>query len=423
MSVEVTKLASGLTVVTDEMPGINTAAVSVMFGAGSRSETGAEHGLAHLLEHMAFKGTTRRNAQKIVEEIEEVGGDLNASTSSEQTSYEARVLGADVPLALDILADILTDPTLPDDELKREKSVILQEIGAAEDSPDDLVYELAHETGFSGQPIGRAILGTPASVMALDNGAISGFLGRHYTASNCVVSISGAVKHREAVNRSEQLFGGLAVGTAPDLADATWTGGEVRKVRDLEQAHLVLAFPGQSFGHPDSLALHVFSNLLGGGMSSRLFQEIREKRGLVYSVHAFHWPFSDTGVFGVYAGTGEDDLDELMPVMLDELSAAVRNASEEELNRAKAQMRMALEMAREQPAIRAERVAKQILMIGRHVPTAEILARLDAITVADVRRVGQEAISAMPAFAAIGPVKRLMPFERISERLGKPLAA
>ena len=423
MSVEITKLKNGLTVATDSMPGIGTAAVTVAFAAGARSESESEHGLAHLLEHMAFKGTTRRTAQRIAEEIEEVGGDLNAATSIEQTSYEARLLKEHVPLGLDILSDILTDPTVPEDELKRERGVILQEIGAAEDDPDDLVYDIGFETAYGGQSIGRPILGTPKSVKSFDRDAISAFLGEHYRAPRGVVTVAGGVDHADVVKRAEDLLGGLSAEAGSEPQPAVWTGGERRNVRDLEQAHLVLAFPGRALGDKDTLALQVFSNLLGGGMSSRLFQEVREKRGLVYSIQAFHWAFSDTGLFGVYAGTGGDDLKELMPVMLDEMADAARTATEAEVNRAKAQMRMSLELARESPASRAERLSRQILVLGRAVAPEEILARLSAITVEDVRRVGLAAVSADPALAALGPVKGLMPLDRIIGRLGSSAAA
>ncbi|BCJ91641.1 peptidase M16 [Terrihabitans soli] len=423
MSVEISKLANGLTVATDTMPGIGTAAVSVSFGAGSRSETDSEHGLAHLLEHMAFKGTSRRSAQRIVEEMEDVGGDLNAATSVEQTSYDARVLEKDVPLALDLLSDILTDPLLLDEELKREKGVIIQEIGAIEDAPDDLVYDLAHEIAFAGQSVGRPILGTPKSVKALDKAAITGFLGRHYRAGAGVVSVAGAADHKAIVRLAEDHLGGLASGEGPKAPQAVWTGGEKRVQKNLEQAHLVLTFPGRALGDEDTIALQIFSNLLGGGMSSRLFQEIREKRGLVYSIQSFHWAFSDCGLFGVYAGTGGEDVAELTPVMLDEIAGAARTANETEVLRAKAQLRMALELSREQPGSRAERLSRQILVLGRPVSSEEVLTRLEAVTVEDVRRVGLEAISAAPALAALGPVRGLPPLERINERLGSARVA
>jgi predicted Zn-dependent peptidase len=423
MSVEISVLPNGLTVATDRMDSVGTAALSVVFGAGSRSEAEGEHGLAHLLEHMAFKGTTRRSARRIAEEIEEVGGDLNAATSVEQTSYDARVLAGDVPLALDMLADILTDPLLPDDELAREKGVIVQEIGAVDDTPDDLVYDLVQSIAFTGQALGRPILGTPDSVEALDRAAIVGFLGRHYHGPRAVVTAAGAVNHADIVAQVGDLLSGLP--SQPDtlLGAARWTGGETRDVRDLEQAHIVLGFPGRALGDEDAIALQVFSNVLGGGMSSRLFQEVREKRGLVYTIQAFHWAFSDTGLFGVYAGTGEDDIAELMPVMLDELADAARTATETEIARAKAQMRMSLELSREQPTSRAERLSRQILTLGRVVTSEEILGRLEAVTAEDVRRVGLAALSAPPALAAIGPVASLPDVGRLAERLGVPRRA
>jgi predicted Zn-dependent peptidase len=207
------------------------------------------------------------------------------------------------------------------------------------------------------------------------------------------------------------------------VATAFWTGGEKRLVRDLEQAHLILTFPGRALGDQDTIALQIFSNLLGGGMSSRLFQEIREKRGLVYSIQSFHWAFADCGMFGIYAGTGENDVAELVPVMLDEIAGAAQTANEVELARAKAQMRMSLELAHEQPTSRAERLARQLLILGRAVPAEEVLARLDAVTVEDTRRVGLAAISAAPALAAIGPVRGLPSLDKIVKRLGSTAAA
>jgi len=418
VSVEVTRLANGLTVATDSMTDIGTTAVSVTFGAGARSEADAEHGLAHCLEHMAFKGTGTRSAKEIAETIEQVGGDLNAATGIESTSYDARVLAEHVPLALDILGDILMDPSFDETELEREKGVILQEIGAVEDTPDDLVYELLQGVAFSGQALGRPILGTPDSVSALSRTALVDFRTSHYRGSNGVVAAAGAVRHDDVVAQAETLFGSLpgASGRAPPSAQ--WTGGDRRLVRDLEQAHVVLAWPGQPLGAPDALALQIFAGVLGGGMSSRLFQEVREKRGLVYTVHAFHWAFSDTGLFGVYAGTAEEDLDELMPAMLDELASATATITEREVERSKAQARMAMELVREQPGARADRLARQIFIFGRPLPADEVLERLARITLDDVHRAGAAALAAMPAIAAVGPVGALWDIDRVRSRLG-----
>jgi predicted Zn-dependent peptidase len=295
---------------------------------------------------------------------------------------------------------------------------VLQEIGAVEDTPDDLVYEFLQEAAFADQPLGRTILGTPESVSSLSRDALVDFRGRHYRAQSTVIAAAGAVRHAEIVERASELFAPLESEAAATPGPARWTGGERRLLRDLEQAHVVLAWPGLPMGERDALALGIFASIVGGGMSSRLFQEVREKRGLAYAVHAFHWAFSDTGVFGVYAGTGEADLDELVPVVLGELAGAIETASEREMARAKAQMRMSLEMAREQPGTRAERLARQIFVFGRPLTQAEVLARLDAITLEDVRRTGAAALGAPPAVSAVGPVERMWDRERIERRLG-----
>src|SRR3954469_4291874 len=302
MSIEVTRLPSGLCVVTDAMPHLQTASLGVYVGAGARSETQSQHGLAHLLEHMAFKGTRRRDARAIAEEIETVGGELNAATSVEHTAYYARVLREDVGLGLDILADILTDSVFDAAELEREKNVILQEIGAVEDTPDDLVFDLFGETAFAGQPIGRRILGTPETVQSFDRAAITLYLGDHYRASRMVVAAAGAVEHEPLVEAIGRLFEALPSEAGPPAPGATYRGGDTRMQTDHEQANLVLGFEGRSYKDTKTHALGVFTNLLGGGMSSRLFQEVREKRGLCYSIYAFQWGFADTGLFGISAG-------------------------------------------------------------------------------------------------------------------------
>ena len=419
MSVEVTVLPNGLTVATDPIPEFGTAAVSVTFGAGSRSEGEAEHGLAHLLEHMAFKGTTRRSALQIAEEIEEVGGDLNAATSVEQTAYDARVLAGDVPLALDILADIVIDPLFDADELKREKGVILQEIGSVDDTPDELVYDLALETAFSAQPLGRPILGTPDTVRALDRSALVGFRGRNYCGNAGVVTASGAVRHAEVVALAEEHFADLRPKAESAASGAArWTGGERRELRDLEQAHLVLACPGLSMIDDDAYALQVFAHILGGGMSSRLFQEVREKRGLCYSVYAFHWAFEDSGVFGIAAATGEDEVAELVPVVLDELRRATETITEEEVTRVRNQIRAGLLMSLESPSARAGQLARQQILWGRTIPLQETVDRINRITADRVKHVANQIFATNEvSLAGIGPVSKLPDYVSIGERL------
>lgn len=423
MTIEVTRLPSGLTVATDAMDGIGTASVNVYFRAGSRSEDEADHGLAHFLEHMAFKGTSRRTARGILEEMEDAGGELNATTGLEITSYEARVLGQDVPLALDLLGDILTDPTFPEEEIEREHGIVIQEISGYEDSPEELVYDMVQEVAYSGQTFGRAVLGTPESVKTLGREHLMNFRSRHYHAPDTVVVAAGAIDHNDMVRRAQDYFAGLPTTPAPAPVPAHWTGGDFRKERDLEQAHILISWPGLPIGEEETYALQVFANLVGGGMASRLFQEVREVRGLCYNIHAFHWSFTDTGLFGFYAGTAEEDVDELLATSLGEIGEAATGATEREVNRAKAQMRMSLEMAREQPVSRADRLARQLLVFDRPIPNEEVLAKLDAVTVEGVRAAAAKVIAGAPAIAAVGPVAGVWTADRIASRLGGKGAA
>lgn len=417
-SVEISTLKSGLRVVTEAMPHLSTAALGVWIATGSRHERANEHGLAHLLEHMAFKGTKRRSARQIAEEIEAVGGDLNAETNVERTSYYVRLMGEDAPLALDLIADILTEPAFDPDELKREKGVILQEIGAYEDTPDELVFDMVLETAFGDDPLGRRILGTPQSVKAQNADSMRGFLNRRYRAPDMVVAASGAVDHAAIVTEVEKRFAPFPQGAAEGAQQARWTGGESRGVKKLEQAHLALAFQGLSFRDPRHYALHVFSSLLGGGMSSRLFQELREERGLCYSVFSSMIPFSDTGSLVIYGGTSGEDAGEFMRVAADVIREAAENPGEADVARARAQLKMSLMMALESPARRAEQMAQHVLAFGRVLSRKEMADAIDAIGVDEVRAAAQTLFDAPPAFAAIGPVRGVGPLDDLRARLG-----
>ena len=393
MSVEITSLPSGLVVVTDEMAQLETASLGVWVGAGSRDERPDEHGISHLLEHMAFKGTSRRSARQIAEEIEAVGGDLNAATSIETTAYYARVLRADVPLALDVLSDILTDPSFDADELRREQNVIVQEIGAAEDTPDDLIWDKLQEVAFTGQPMGRSILGTPATVRSFDRARLAAYLGRNYRGPDMVIAAAGAIDHKAVVAQVEHCFARFAGPAAPAPEPARFIGGSHIEARELEQVHIALAMQGLPQRDPNLYSLQVFTNVLGGGMSSRLFQEVREQRGLCYTIYTFHSPYSDNGVFGLYAGTDAADVDELMRVVVYEITAAAEHVNEAEIGRAKAQMKAGLLMALESSSARAEQLARQIINWGRPIPLDEIVAKVEAVTVESARAAGRALIA------------------------------
>ena len=404
MSVEITRLPSGLTVVTDAMPHLESASLGVWVGAGSRDERPDEHGISHLLEHMAFKGTKRRTARQIAEEIEAVGGDLNAATSVESTSYYSRVLRADVPLAIDVLSDILSNPTFDPEELQREQSVIVQEIGAADDAPDDIVFDKLQETAFPGQSVGRSILGTRESVKSFDRKRLAAYLARNYRAPDMVVAAAGAVDHRTLVEQVEKQFASFAGPAAPVPEPAHFVGGTYVEKRDLEQVHVALAMPGLPQRDPNLFSMQVFTSVLGGGMSSRLFQEVREIRGLCYAIYAFHAPYSDTGMFGLYAGTDASDLPELMRVVVAEIANASETITEVEVARAKAQMKAGLLMALESSGARAEQLARHMLAWGRPMPLSELVAKIEAVTVESARAAGRALIArGRPAIAALGP--------------------
>jgi len=393
MSVEVTTLKSGINVVTDTMPHLETASLGVWVASGSRDERPNEHGVSHLLEHMAFKGTRRRSARQIVEEIEAVGGDLNAATSAETTAYYARMLKADVPLALDVLADILSDPTFDREELAREQSVIVQEIGAVADTPDDLIFEHLNAIAFPDQPLGRSILGTPKTVRSFDGGKLRDYLGRHYCAPDIVVAAAGAVDHAAVVADVEKRFSSFTGPASPLPEPAKFGGGSRVEKRELEQVHIAMALPGVSVTDPTLYSLQVFTNVVGGGMSSRLFQEARERRGLCYSIFSFHMPYSDIGMFGLYAGTDAADMSELMRVIVGEIAGTADSISEAEVARAKAQMKAGLLMALESSGARINQLARQMITYGRPLAVPELVEKVDAVTVESARAAGRALIA------------------------------
>jgi predicted Zn-dependent peptidase len=404
MSVEVTRLPSGLAIVTDAMPHLETASLGVWVGSGSRDEKPDEHGISHLLEHMAFKGTSRRTAREIAEEIEAVGGDLNAATSAENTAYYARVLKADVPLALDVLSDILADPTFDPAELKREQHVIVQEIGASEDTPDDIVFDYLQAKAFPKQPLGRTILGTPGTVRSFEPSSLRAYLARNYKAPDMVVAAAGAIDHAAVVSEVERRFNSFAGPAAPVPEPGRFGGGTHIEKRPLEQVHLTLALKGVPQRDPSLFSLQVFNNALGGGMSSRLFQEVRENRGLCYSIYSFHVSYQDTGMFALYSGTAEADAPELMRVVVDQIAQAAENLTEVEVARAKAQMKAGLLMALESSRTRAEQLARQMFAYGRPIPLSELVGKIEAVTVESARAAGRALISGSPpAVAALGP--------------------
>ncbi len=400
---QVTELANGMRVVSHHMPHLQTVSLGVWVATGARHEQAHENGISHFLEHMAFKGTQTRSAQQIVEEIEQVGGDLNAATSLETTAYYARVLQGDETLALDVLADILLNSTFEDGEIARERDVILQEIAGSQDSPEDLVYDLLQEAAYPEQAIGRNILGTPESVSAISSEALREFLKRQYTPDRLVLSAAGAVSHDALCEQCEKLFSVLPKQETTHRVASVYRGGVRAWERPFEQSHVVVGFEGPSFQDKDYYVAQVFSGLFGGGMSSRLFQEIRERRGLCYSTYTAAWGLSDTGMFSIYAATSQDMVDELVRVANGELGAVIeKGVTEREVNRAKAQLKAGLLMALESSSARAEQMARHLLAYNRVQPNSELIAKVEAVTTDSVKAFAKRLIESAPSVAVVG---------------------
>lgn len=408
MSIRIDKLANGLTVATDTIPEVKTATIGVWVAAGARYEDEDEHGISHLLEHMAFKGTNRRTALQINEEIENAGGELNAATGIEVTSYYSRLLGKDTPIAFDILADILTNSTFEQQELAREQSVIVQEIGGAADDPDDIVYDVFQETAFPQQPIGRPILGTPETVRAFTPQKIRAYMEKRYRGPRMIVAAAGAVNHDELLAAAGEKLASIPVGLAESAKQASYAGGVSIRSRKLEQTHLVLGLEGVSYHAPDRYSMQAFVSLAGGGASSRLFQEVRERRGLCYSIQAFHSFYQDAGLFGVAAGADARDTEELTRVVISELHQAAEKATQAEVDRAKAQMRVSVFSALESASARAEQLGGRLLAFGRAIPLEEIERNIEAITLESVRAAGRKLVNGgKPTFVGVGDAKGL----------------
>jgi len=414
--VKLTRLENGLTIASENREEMESVALGLWVKAGSRAERQNQWGLAHLLEHMAFKGTKTRSALEIAAAIENVGGDINAATGLETTGYFIRVLNRDLPLAAEILGDIITNPQFDEAELAREKQVILQEIGAAEDTPDDAVFDRFTEAAYPGQALGRPILGRPETVKAFGPADLRGFMAEHYYAGNIVVAACGKIDHNELVAQMRQSLAGLpaesADGKASGFAPARYQGGDKRQSRELEATQILLGF--QSFAHEDKefYPAQILAMILGGGMSSRLFQEIREKRGLCYSIYAFNWAFQDSGLFGIHTACDAESMKRLMPALMAELGKAAADIGAEELARARAQYAAGLIMGQENAAARAGVIARQLLLRGGLKSPAEILRAVDAVNAAQVKAVAERIFfGAAPSFAAIGRIDDLPSYE------------
>lgn len=418
MSVRLDRLANGLRIVTETMPGLDSAAVGLWVNAGGRHERVEQNGIAHFLEHMAFKGTKRRTALQIAEEIEDVGGFINAYTSREATAYYARVLKDDVPLALDVISDIVLNPVFAPEEIEVERGVILQEIGQALDTPDDIVFDWLQEAAYPEQALGRTILGPSERVSGFARDDLSRFVAEHYGPGQMVLSAAGAVDHDAIMRMAQDAFGHLPAVTLSQHDTATFRGGERRESKPLEQVHFALALEGPAYGDDDIYTAQIYATLLGGGMSSRLFQEIREKRGLCYSIFAQAGAYADTGMMTLYAGTSADDIAQLAELTVDELRRVASDVSDVEVDRARAQMKAGLLMGLESPSSRAERLARLVAIWDRVPPLSETVERIEAVNRSRVAEFAGKLITARHAALALyGPASRAPELGALQERL------
>ncbi|WP_370614660.1 M16 family metallopeptidase [Mumia sp. Pv 4-285] len=410
-----TVLEGGLRVVTEAMPGVRTATIGIWVGVGSRDETPTLSGASHFLEHLLFKGTPKRSALEISAALEAVGGEMNAFTGKEYTCYHARVLDDDLPLAVDVLADMVTDSVVTADDVEAERDVILEEIAMNEDDPDDVVHNLATALAWGDTPLGRPVAGDPHTIRGLSRAQILRYYRRRYVPSAIVVAVAGNVDHDRVVTQVAAAFES-SLAAAGDAGPAPSRKGNGRTrfrrarglvTRPTEQANVVAALPGLARGDDRRHALGVVNAVLGGGMSSRLFQEIREKRGLAYSVYSFGANYADAGMLGVYAGCAPGKLGDVLKVVRDELGAfAEHGPSLDELERGKGQLKGSVVLGLEDPASRMSRIAKADLLNGEIAGLDEMLAKIDAVTLDDARDAAQ-LFAGKPALAVVGPFESL----------------
>ena len=418
MSISITTLDNGFRIVTENMSGLKSASVGIWIDTGGRNETLKQNGIAHFLEHMAFKGTLKRSSLDIAQAIENVGGYINAYTSREMTAYYARVLENDVPLAIDVISDILLNPIFDKQELETERGVILQEIGQSLDTPDDVIFDWLQETAYPDQPLGRTILGSTERVRNFSRDDLIGFVSDHYGPEQMVLSAAGAINHEEVVSQAKSLFDKKVPIKKSKAVGSLYSGGELQVEKDLEQAHFALAFEAPGYLSESIYASQIYSIALGGGMSSRLFQEIREKRGLCYTIFAQAGAYSDTGLLTIYSGTSSENLKNLSDITISEMKRAAIDFEQAELDRARVQMKAGMLMGLESASSRVERLARMLIIWNRIPSLDEVVQKIDAVSLEDVRAFASNILlDQKPSLATYGPAANEISFSKLVDTL------
>lgn len=402
MSIETTKLKNGLTIATDNISNFETASVGIFVNIGSVNETAEQSGLSHFLEHMAFKGTTKRSALQISHEIESVGGYMNAYTSKEVTAFHSRVLKGDIKLAVDIIMDIVQNSTFEEKEFEKEKGVIIQEIRMQNDTPDDYVFDMFQSKCFDGESLGTQILGSEEDILKFSPEDMKKYLTSKYSTDKMIMCASGNVDHSHFIDLANQFSDKMSSFKTDEVQKQSYKGGFIFKKKELEQTHLVLGFEGLNHTDENKYDMFVLSMVLGGGMSSRLFQEVREKRSLVYSIFSFTSNYRDSGTFGVYAACEHNKSQEVIDIVKNEFAKINLDLTESELEKAKTQIRASLLMGLESSSARMERMANQFLLQNKFISSDEVSKKIDSITKESVINVGEKIFKTKPTLAVIG---------------------
>ena len=410
---KVRSLKNGIRVIIDPNAKSESVSLGVWVAVGARFETPEINGISHVLEHMAFKGTQTRSAFDISREVEDVGGLMNAYTGKDMTAYYVKVLKKDWRLGLDIISDILQNSVMDKEELAKEQGVIIQEINMSNDTPDDLIFDLYHQVAYPNQPLGRTILGTPENVRAVTSQKLLDYMHYQYTANRLVISVAGDIPADEFMEEAEKAFAHISKPRYDKPEAARYVGGDVRRSKENEQVNLILGFEGCSYTDKDYYTAAILASVFGGGMSSRLFQEVREKRGLVYSIYAFNSPETDTGTFGIYAGTGEREVAELVPILCEEINKLPETLTEGEIVRAKNRAKARVLMRAENWSTHAESNATDMIIYDRVVPDSESIRNIEAVTKADMARRARRIFAGKPTLATLGPVKKVTPYEKV----------
>ncbi len=418
MDSEITTLENGLRIITSTRPQLETVSLGIWVKTGSAYERKDNNGISHFLEHMSFKGTQKRTALDITEEIENVGGQSNAYTSREFTAYYAKMMKEDAELACDVLTDSLLNSTFPEEELVKERDVVIQEIKQTIDTPDDIIFDYFQETAFPNQALGRSILGPQNTVKSFTSDTLKSYIGSNYAAENTVVCAVGNITHQEFVNMVKARMGSYRPKTDFVFDQQEYKGGFFIEKRPIEQSHMIMGFSGVPYKSEKYYNVAILSTILGGGMSSRLFQEIREKRGLVYSVYTFTSSHSQAGLFGIYAGTEAKDIPVMVPVVIDEIKKICNEqVSDKEFMRAKMQIKAGIKMGLESSSSTAEVLARQNLIYGRTLGIEEVMAKIDAVSKEDIRAMACQIFASSPTYTLLGSLDKYMEYDELQQKL------